>query len=353
MSNHVGLDIGYSNLKLAMTNASSVEELKRFIHASEDDRANMSCEFNVFSVPAGACRKIDLPETFMGADDIGGQTVLVGDEDWQAGIDFDLSPHIQRDLSPRYKYSPEWRALFHAGLLTTEWDVIDNLVMGLPCKEFYDSPEEVKALEKIAKGDHKVSKDRTVTVKNVIVIPQPIGSFYGYMITDAEGRDSKYLQKAVTLVIDPGYYSFDWVVVKGGKNIIRHSAGSTHFSVREICRQVEEILHNEKKGSRLAEGDIEQCIRNNDLNVFINGEEVYFGNQLATATKDVSRNAFYKVRESMNANNIEPQFVVLTGGGADLFKDNAKEETRADKVLTTQDAVVLNSFGYLYAALQQ
>lgn len=351
MANVLGLDIGYSNLKLAFTTASSAGELRALLKGTDEERGRIDAELRVDAIPSGACRVEDLPGGFTVSDSQAIE-VIVGEEKWMAGLDFTLTPSIHRDMSAQYKRSSEWNALLYAGLKWADVDTIDTLVLGLPCNEFYrPGSEEAEYLKHKALGEHEVVPGKKVTVKEVIVIAQPLGSFNGYMISEANDNQKEILENATTLVVDPGYGTLDWVVIRGGRHVIHQSAGSTQLSVRAICQEVCDSLHAKYSGVSFEPTVIESYVRNGKTKVFVNGDMRDFGPELKAATTKVGKEAFKALRSSLNKQALDAQVVILTGGGASLFQDMAKSELNADAVYTSEVSLVLNAFGYLREAL--
>ena len=114
----LGLDIGYSNLKMAM--------------GFKDAKATTKV------IPVGAATLDKMPQGTDGRDADDVLQVLVDGEKWLAGIEPSRLQGWVRVLSENYPSSKQYRALFHAALLLTEQEVIDVLVTGLPVSQFAD-----------------------------------------------------------------------------------------------------------------------------------------------------------------------------------------------------------------------
>jgi len=98
-----------------------------------------------------------------------------------------------------------------AGIVSTGAEKIDHLVTALPASHFRDE-EKRKALKSTLVGAHNVSGGREVVVDDVSVIPQPVGS---YMSIVSTFEDAEPLEEGRALVIDPGYFSVDWLTIEG------------------------------------------------------------------------------------------------------------------------------------------
>ena len=113
--NIVGLDIGYSNLKLAYGN--SEKGMQTAIR------------------PAGAAPADRFGSRFDGKEQDDFLHVLVGDEPFIAGVSSDRAEMWERSLHSEYARTPSYTALFHAGLLLSGMTEVDVLVTGLPVEQ--------------------------------------------------------------------------------------------------------------------------------------------------------------------------------------------------------------------------
>lgn len=345
--NIAALDIGYHNLKGSKTTAKSIAELRnKIVNPNESD-----AELELFLLPAGACPSRTLPHSLN--EDVGGEEITLNGEKWRGGIDFGLTPNINKDYSEGYKHTSEWKALLLTGLKRLNTSVIDCLVMGLPCSEYYETDDAIDDIVKLAKGTHKIDDNTEVEVKKVIVVPQPLGSFHGYYLSVDDEKTRGLLQKAITVVCDFGYGTFDWVVIKKGAHVLHQSAGSSGDSVRAVCRETERLLLEENSKYNIAVNEVEGCIRSDDWEVFVNGDIINIKPFFVKAADNVGKSGFKRLRTSLTASNVEPQLCILTAGGADIFKEIALAESGANKLLTSVYGIYLNVFGYLYEALKE
>lgn len=345
--NILGIDVGYSNLKVGKTTASSEAELAQFVRGGQEERDDLDIVFNMKTMPAGALEKENEPDNAFGTANKG-IDVLVEGKPWVAGLSVTTSSKVKRHLTPEYKRTPEWKALFHAGLLHSEWDEIDLLVMGLPCDEVYQpASEEVRKLENFVVGEHEVAAGKTVKVKAAKIVAQPLGSIAGYFVADAtEEEKESMLDQATTLIVDPGYYSCDVVVLHNG-SIMKDSAFSTQHSVREICEIVEQKINTKSPSSPCQPGEIEEQIRRKKYTMPLKGQLYDFSNELIEACEKVALDAISEIESVLHSHSIYPRVTMLTGGGANLFAPTFKKNMHTDSVLVAKAPVMLNCFGYL------
>jgi plasmid segregation protein ParM len=116
-----------------------------------------------------------------------------------------------RILNDSYIFSDQYKALFVGALAYMDVEEFDVIVMGLPVKNMYNAKEledRFTGTFDIGDGDDK----KTCTIKKVIVIPQPLGGFYDIAIREDMYED---MVDEINLVIDPGYLTFDFLVLNG------------------------------------------------------------------------------------------------------------------------------------------
>lgn len=107
----LGLDIGYSNMKLALGDLGGSQP-------------------HLLLHPAGAAPVDRLPERIGGGADA--MQVLVEGKPYAAGVSPDRLQDWNRVLHADYPATTSYRALFHAALLLTERDTVEQVVTGLP-----------------------------------------------------------------------------------------------------------------------------------------------------------------------------------------------------------------------------
>jgi hypothetical protein len=129
----MGLDIGYSNLKVVM--------------------AESGAPPTVLLQPAGAAPADRLPEA-LGREEAG-LRVLVDGEPWAAGVPPGKFALWNRALHQDYARSPSYRALFHAALLLSGQDRVDRVVTGLPVSRWLDRVHR-EAVAKDLTGIHRI-----------------------------------------------------------------------------------------------------------------------------------------------------------------------------------------------------
>jgi plasmid segregation protein ParM len=317
----VGLDIGYSNLKIAVeTNGSE----------------------RCIVLPAGAAPADRFGTRFDGSLNEEYINVLVNDESYIAGVSPDKAAMHTRELHDEYANSNSYKALFHAALLLVEEDEIDILVTGLPVKQFNEEKRKT-ALENMMTGKHQVTPIRSVVVKKTIVIPQPIGGFLDYVNSENVDIDDSRI-----LVIDPGFFSVDWVVIRDG-NLQKQSSGTSLTASSVILEQCA-ISMAADYGAKVSIEVLENAFRKDKKTIKILGKQVDFVSYLNNAIKAVVPSVLTSMKQAIRNEYGEPDEILLVGGGAQFFEQTVKTVFDRVNVKIPNDAICSNARGFLVLA---
>lgn len=315
----LGMDIGYSNLKLAINQ-------------------NEHC----IVLPAGAAPADRFGTRFDGSLNTDHLHVLVDGQPYIAGVSPDKAALYARALHADYAKSNAYKALFHASLLLAEADDIDMLVTGLPVSQFNDS-ERKTAVEKMMTGVHQVTTTRSVEVKKTLVVPQPIGGFLDYVRTNkVDVEDSRIL------VIDPGFFSVDWVVINDG-NLQKQSSG-TSLSASSVVLEQCAISIAQAHGAKISVEVLENAFRTGKNSIKVLGKQIDFGDFLSDAVKMVVPSVLDSMQKSIRNEYGEPDEVLLIGGGAQFFEQAVKSVFNRVSVNLPAEPVCSNARGFLIMA---
>jgi plasmid segregation protein ParM len=187
-----GLDIGYGNTK--------------YIAGISDD-FNLICDHFPSLTPIAP--NVDMSGGLLNRRNT--KIIELDGNRYEVGKDTEMTANTVdsgRVLSENYIFSEQYHALFLGALDYMNVEVYDVLVMGLPVKFMHNAAKLVNKFE----GIHKLSNDRTCEVKKIIVIPQPLGGFYDVAIK--ENLYEEMIDEN-NLVIDPGYYTYDFLLMNG------------------------------------------------------------------------------------------------------------------------------------------
>ncbi|RYE40872.1 MAG: StbA family protein [Hyphomicrobiales bacterium] len=250
----------------------------------------------------------------------------------------------ERSLHAGYAKTDSYKALFNAGLLLTEMKEIDLLVTGLPVSQFQDESLR-NELEKRFTGEHKVTQKRTVNVKKVKVVTQPIGGLLDYVNQVDDGpEEHRITDEHRILVVDPGFYSLDWVLVSNGQ-LQRQSSG-TSIKASSVLLEQAGIFIAEKHGAKVSVETLENAIRTNKTSILVLGERVELAPFLKLASETLSAVTSTSIQKALRVESMSPDVIVLVGGGSQFFHDSIKEAFPRVKVVSLDSPVLSNARGF-------
>lgn len=186
------VDVGYGNVK--------------YLTVSEGDKS-----FNHGHFPAIApiAPNIDMSGGMLGKRNT--KIIEIETVRYEVGVDAGMTAtgtDTVRVLNDSYIFSPQYKALFLGALSYMGKESYDVIVMGLPVKNMYNAEK----LKQQFTGKFEINDGKEVEIKKVLVIPQPLGGFYDIAI-----RENMYdeMIDEINLVIDPGYLTFDFLLLNG------------------------------------------------------------------------------------------------------------------------------------------
>jgi plasmid segregation protein ParM len=319
----VGLDIGYSNVKIA------------FGHADQD-------EPNLIIRPAQAAPVASLNGNIDLKD--GEHYVYLNNEQWVGFVNPGRSG-VKRELHADYPATETYRALFNASISEVCTDgrtEIDHLVTGLPVKQARDAMLVERLVAQLT-GTHQVSPKREITVKKVTVLPQPVGTL-NYICATYENPE--ILEESVLLVLDPGFFSVDWVVFRRG-DIVRDSSDSSMEAMSALLDAINAEIAKEYGGNGPGRDKIEIAMQNGRSHVLLFGEQVELAPFIEHASSIVAPKALLNMKQQMRFLDGEAMdFVLLGGGGGTCYKPAAQQVFPRSKTVTSDRPVISNAFGY-------
>jgi len=316
--NILGIDIGYSNLKLA------------FGPKGESAKTHLR--------PAGAAPADRFGSRFDGRAQDEFLHVLVHGQEFVAGVSPDRAEMWTRSLHADYTASASYEALFHAGLLLSEMDRVDVLVTGLPVSQYLDEARRNALAEQMC-GTHQVTPKRTVSVEKVKVIPQPIGGLLDYI-----AQEDADIEDARVLVVDPGFFSVDWVVV-AHKDLHRQSSGTSLNASSVILEEASRLIAKDH-GAAVNTETLENAVRAGKPAVLVLGQRVEITPYIEQAAKTIGPVVVESIQKSLRTESKMPDLVVLVGGGAQFFREALQDAFPRLTVATPREPVFSNARGF-------
>jgi plasmid segregation protein ParM len=322
----VGLDIGYSGVKMAYGSGHQPARRSIAVGAHPADEAE---DMKLNGQP--------LTE---------GYQVLVDGKPWIAGVE---PAGSVRTVDESYPFTPEYRALFLASLEATGASKIERLVTGLPVNQALSPETRAKLAERMT-GTHYIRPGRQVEVEQVIVTPQPGGALalvqYDPGVSSSQGGFSA---EDVVIVVDPGYFSVDWLVFH--KGIRREASFSTSKAGEVILRKTAERL-SAQAGTVIPQARVERAVRDGRPTLQQGTLVLQHLPVIEQAAREVVsenlRTIRARVREVAKAQGIDT--ILVTGGGARWFAPALAEAFPTARLVVPPDPVMANAVGFWHVA---
>lgn len=276
--------------------------------------------------------------------------VDVGGITWEVGPDVnDIKGNNDvRALHENFVRSEQWKVLLMGALAYIGKQEIDYLVLGLPVSNMSQKDEVMKN----AAGVHKIA-GKEITVKNVLVIPQPLGALYNHAI---KSGDFARFSQTNTLVIDPGYLTFDFLVTKGF-SVNSHRSGARPGGMSSILNAIASSIAQEQN---VEFDDLEQI--DNALNLKNYGAQnaekrVVYAYGKPIALNPHIKNTIPVIEGSMNfmltkiGTSKDIAQLIMAGGPNKIFDKAIAKQFPHHEVKTLDDGIFSNVIGFMLWAM--
>lgn len=279
----------------------------------------------------------DLSMSLLGKRD----TVVVNVEGTQYEVGPDSSDldsnDSTRNLNDQYIYTDQYRAVLYGALHYMGEKEIDLLVVGLPLTTIHRAAD----LKAMVIGTHKINETTTVTVKDALVLPQPMGGLY-YCLSQSKTREEfEFLRDETNLIIDPGYLTFDFLVTNGEK--INDARSDAHpGGVSKILRAITESISTKFgiKYDNLAA--VDKALERRRIK--INGQVESLDSHIRFAKPSIEGSVNYMRNVAGDGSDIDN--IILFGGGQQIFARTILSYYKNHTVYVLGDAQFANVKGY-------
>ena len=310
---------------------------------TKSSRYNMDVDsLEYLSFPSLAPRHtgMDLSMSILGKRDT--VVVNVDGTKYEVGPDSsDLDTNdASRNLNDQYIHTEQYKAVMYGALAYIGEKEIDLLVVGLPLSNMQASAK----LKELVVGSHKVTDEMTVTIKDALVLPQPLGGLYYCMSLKDQREEFEFLSDEMNLVIDPGFLTFDFLLSNGEKVIENRSSAHTG-GVSKVLRSIAESIST-KFGIKYENlSAIDKGLRRRKIK--INGETEDLMEHIKN-TRSVLEGSVNYMRNIVGDGS-DVDNIILLGGGAHIYQKTIEAYYPKHKIITLDDAQTANARGYQLA----
>lgn len=302
---------------------------------------NGKVEFAAFPSLAPKSVGMDLSSSILGRRNT--VTVKVDGTEYEVGPDSgDLdSNDTTRNLNDMFIFTDQYKAVFFGALHYMGTPEIDLLVVGLPISNM-GAAEKLKAS---MLGEHKITDKRTVTVKDVLVLAQPMGALY-YCLGSKKELGLEYMDNDMNLIVDPGFLTFDFLLANGQK-IVETRSGAHPAGVSKVLRAISESIST-KHGIRYENlTAIDRGLRRRKIK--INGTEEDLEPHIR-ATRGVLEGGLNYMKNIVGQGT-DIDNIILVGGGASVYRKMLETFYPNHKLVVLEDGQFANVKGFYQAGL--
>lgn len=297
-------------------------------------------EYHAFPSLAPRSTGVDMSMSLLGKRDtvvvnVDGTLYEVGPD----SADLDTSD-ASRSLNEQYIHTEQYKAVFYGALYYMGQPEIDLLVVGLPLSNMGASAK----LKELMVGTHKVNDKFTCTIKDCLVVPQPLGGLYYCFSLAQERKELEFMEDEVNLVIDPGFLTFDFLLSNGDK-VIENRSNAHTGGVSKVLRSIAESISTKFNIRYENLSAIDKGLRRRKLK--INGETEQLEDHIKN-TKSVLESSVNYMRNIVGDGS-DIDNIILIGGGSHIYKRTIEQYYPKHQLIVLEDAQTANVKGFQLA----
>ena len=267
--------------------------------------------------------------------------IPIGPLFYEVGPDVSLAADTFRakQLHDEYTETPEYMALLRGALAMMKVSHIDLLVVGLPVALF---AVKKAALEKAMTGRHDIGGGKVVTVGKAMAVAQPQGALAHFA---SEHQKMAIIGNELSLIIDPGSRTFDWLVARGMR-LVQKQSYSFNRGMSDVLRLLAAEITKDI-GSPYRDYDaIDLALRTGKQPVIF--QKPYDMKRLLPLAETVAEQAVSTMKEWIEAPH-SLQNIILVGGGAFLFRKAVKAAFPKHRIHEVKEPMFANVRGFQLA----
>ena len=264
-----------------------------------------------------------------------------------------------RELHPDYINTPT-----HEALLCGGWHYmwkqtgqvaksIDLLVLGLPVAGFQANRQRLREL---GNRVHRIPVPQALrqrygkeyedaVAKNVLVVPQPMGSLY--LASEISQEFDLFEDGAISLVVDVGYNTLDWFVAEAMAPQLE-LCGSFNGGFSQILKAVSQQIGFDHGVGGQNFGLVEKGLTSGVMNFGFKKVAMEPYQLLAGQVADA---AVADLLQQFDPQRLGVSKIFLTGGGAAAYKDALQTRLPNHIITLMENGVMANARGFYQAGL--
>jgi plasmid segregation protein ParM len=315
------VDVGFGNTKFVLSHIPG---------------AGIRC--GVFPSLCAVAGAVDVSSGFFARRDT--VTVQVDGNTYECGPDVRLAlgTHTSRCLHKNFVDTAEYIALMRTALSYVNQPSLGLLAVGLPVSLLHSKSA---VLRQRLEGTHEVADGKVVEISKVLVLAQPIGGFIDYAL--GHGLYRQFRQQT-NLIIDPGFFTVDWVVARGLQPVPRRCgsfAGGMHTVLRHLSHAVSDDFQVDLDDLTL----MDEALRTGSLNLF--GKTIAIEKYLSSARPVIDEAVNAVVNSVGDGRDVDN--VVIVGGGAQFYRESICRRFPSHSVTLASEPAFANVRGFQLA----
>jgi len=184
-----------------------------------------------------------------------------------------------------------------------------------------------------------------IEVGEVQILAQPIGTFVDTLWSGSADLDQvERMVGSTVVVLDVGFYSVDWAVIV--QNAVRRDASGTSLDAMSVLIEGAAKRIATDYGGRPQPLAVEAALREGRNWMLVLGERVPLQRFIDQAAREACPPALEAMRQALRRENTNVDFIVVTGGGGNLYAAGIAQLFPDAKVRSAADPVGANARGF-------
>lgn len=221
-----------------------------------------------------------------------------------------------------------------------------NLVVGLPILHYDLKNDYINAV--IGKHEFEfldpfggLDKQRHITVKDIIVLPQPMGTYFKYAIDENGDLNKEFVQQKVGIA-DNGYNTFDLAYIDNMEYIEKKSTSISKLGMFAICQALQKGIYD-TLGVEIPLEEIEQYIDKKEIKV--KGEVKNIIDIKKRAFEVAAYNTISRMKSEWTDYELLDQIII--SGGTSIHIGEYQKKALGKHAIIDSDPMWSNCEGYL------